>query len=460
MSIPLPRVVADVFAGYAGFVVILAMLFGGGTRVGLWSDVIVQLAALPLLAWALFRLTPAQLGQAPIILLGAILALPLLQLIPLPPALWSAVPGREEIRSTYDAAGIASPWLPVSLDPAATWRGLLSLLPATAVALAMLSLDDRARRILIVLVLGVVFISVPLDLLQMMGGVDSPLRFYAITNPDRAVGFFANANHNAALLFCAVPFAAAYAIALLREDRPGRTVGLILSALLMAATVVGLTMTRSRAGMALGFVAGLSCVLLVWRHYRGASSRRLVLSALGANLLALLIAFQFGFVGLMQRIENAEVIEDIRWPVAGVTWQASLAHLPLGSGFGTFVPVYEMFAPRQLLQDRYVNHAHNDWLELWLVGGVPALVLVCAFLAWFIAASMRAWRNGPGAPNLDTAIARAASIAVSLLLLHSFVDYPLRTITLTVVFALGCTLLIPPGATRSELPAGAARPAQ
>jgi hypothetical protein len=457
VSILVPRAAAGLFVGYTGFVVILALLFGGGTRQGLWSDVIVQLAALPLLVWALLRLTSAPPTRLPLLLLCAILVLPLLQLIPLPPALWTALPGRAEIRSAYEIAGIGLPWLPVSLDPASTWRGLLSLLPAAGVALAMLSLDDRARRIPIVLVLGIVFVSVPLDLLQMMGGLDSPLRFYAVTNPDRAVGFFANANHNATLLICAIPFAAAYAVGLAREHGQNRRVAIALSALLLAAIVVGLTMTRSRAGLALGFVAGLSCVLLVWRQRQGASGRRLVGFAIGANLLALLIAFQFGFVGLMQRIDNAEVIDDIRWPVAAVTWQASLAFVPLGSGLGTFVPVYEMFAPRQLLIDRFVNHVHNDWLELWLVGGVPALILAAVFLAWFTMASIRVWRSG--VPDLNIAMARAASIAIVLMLLHSLADYPLRTITLSVLFALACSILIGSAAAHSKAPARAAPPA-
>src|SRR6516162_173888 len=99
VSIPLPRIAADTFLPYTSFFVVLAMLFGGDGIQG-WSDAVVQLAALPLLAWALFKLTPSRLGhggQSAIVLLCAIIALPLLQLIPLPPSLWSALPSRGEI---------------------------------------------------------------------------------------------------------------------------------------------------------------------------------------------------------------------------------------------------------------------------------------------------------------------------------------------------------------------------
>src|SRR5262249_5961331 len=116
----------DAFLPYTVFVVTLAMLFGGAGDYG-WSDAIVQLAALPLLAWALFKLAPSQLGrggQWAIGLLCAILAWPLLQLIPMPPSLWSGLPGRGEIASAYEAAGMTLPWLPISLYPSATWLRL------------------------------------------------------------------------------------------------------------------------------------------------------------------------------------------------------------------------------------------------------------------------------------------------------------------------------------------------
>src|SRR6266851_8058889 len=80
-SVPVPRVAIDAFLPYTSFVVVLAMLFGGAARQGLWSDALVELAALPLLAWALFKLTPSQLGRGgkgATVLLCAILALPLL----------------------------------------------------------------------------------------------------------------------------------------------------------------------------------------------------------------------------------------------------------------------------------------------------------------------------------------------------------------------------------------------
>src|SRR3546814_17873750 len=55
----------------------------------------------------------------------------------------------------------------------------------------------------------------------------------------------------------------------------------------------------------------------------------------------------------------------------------------------------------------YFNHAHNDFLEIVLDGGLPALLLMLVAIGWYGMASMRAWR-GSGRnsvlPQLGSAI--------------------------------------------------------
>src|SRR3546814_14561816 len=41
----------------------------------------------------------------------------------------------------------------------------------------------------------------------------------------------------------------------------------------------------------------------------------------------------------------------------------------------------------------YFNHAHNDFLEIVLDGGLPALLLMLVAIGWYGMASMRAWRG-------------------------------------------------------------------
>ena len=187
-----------------------ALLFGGGARRELLSDLVPQLLSLVLLVYA----APAgwaRLRQEPLaaaVVLGLIV-LPLLHLIPLPPALWSALPGRGAFLEAYQAAGVAPPWLPLALRPDEAMRSAFALLPALSLFLAALSLDARGRALLVLVDPGRRRRQRPLGHPAIDRRSGSPLYFFAITNSDRAVGFFANANHYAAFLYSCIPLCVA-----------------------------------------------------------------------------------------------------------------------------------------------------------------------------------------------------------------------------------------------------------
>jgi O-antigen ligase len=119
--------------------------------------------------------------------------------------------------------------------------------------------------------------------------------------------------------------------------------------------------------------------------------------------------------------------------------------MPLGSGMGTFVPVYATFErPEDTVAGSYVNHAHNDVLELWLEAGVAGLSLAGLFAIWLMLRSVTVWRPKPGSGMLeiDRHLARAATMVAALLLAHSVVDYPLRTGAMMALMAFACALLL------------------
>jgi hypothetical protein len=112
---------------------------------------------------------------------------------------------------------------------------------------------------------------------------------------------------------------------------------------------------------------------------------------------------------------------------------------------GTFVPVYAMFERPEDVSISYVNHAHNDLLELWLEAGVFGLALLGVFVIWLARRSIQIWSAPPPqAEDLDWSIARGATMIPTLLLIHSFFDYPLRTGAIMGMMAFACAVLIPP----------------
>jgi hypothetical protein len=108
-------------------------------------------------------------------------------------------------------------------------------------------------------------------------------------------------------------------------------------------------------------------------------------------------------------------------------------YLPSGTGFGSFDPLFRMHEPFRLLKFTYFNHAHNDFLEIVLDGGVPALLLLMAGLAWWIIASIRVWRLSSAS---DDMLPKVGSVMLFLIILASTVDYPARTPTIMAMMVI------------------------
>lgn len=444
------------------FTLVCSLLLGGGTRGGFLSDAILELVAIPPLLIAIVSLvdSPAWHSKAgfgvfwPLAFCCAIALVPLIQLIPLPPAIWTGLPGRDEIAKDLALLGGGLPWLPISVSSHLTWLSWLSLLPPMAVFLAAIQLDYRERRQLSLLIIAVGVISVFVGLTQVAQGESSPLRFFAITNPTEAVGFFANRNHFAALLYAVFLFAAVWAIDAsfkvgawtdIRALETVTVAALTAIFLVLLSLIAGEAMARSRAGLGLTMVAVLAAFALGFmdrRRLSGAKSSKLLLIATTA---AVILILQFALYRILNRF-GSDPLEGARTIFAHVTVAAAKAFMPFGSGSGTFVPVYQMFEkPADIIAGTYANHAHDDFLELWLETGVVGPVLLCVFLIWWGCATARLWWRPPAFDHaFDCTLARAATVIIALLLMHSLFDYPMRTDAILAVFAVACAFLIAP----------------
>jgi O-antigen ligase len=456
------------------FVIAASLTLGGGTRGGFLSDAILQLLAIPLLLvafwklfelgafWKLFEFPVTKQMQIPLLFCLALVLIPIVQLIPLPPWLWTALPGREPSVETFEILGQTIPWMPLSVSPHETWLSALSLIPPLGIFLATLQLPYRDRRWLTWVFLAVGVVSVFIGMIQVAQGPESAWRFFEFTNDTEAVGFFANRNHFAALLYALTLFAAAWAVNATTlgqaEIRQKYDTVLIVAAIgaftLLVVLLAGQMMARSRMGLGLSILALFGALALGVSDRRIGSSVTPIKLMVGAIVLALVFAFQFALYRVMERFA-VDPLEDSRLPFGRNTVEAALSYLPFGSGLGTFVPVYAMFEkPEDTIMNAYANRAHNDFLELWLNTGIVGPALAGMFVAWLGLRSLEIWRNSPprGASDLDWDLVRSATLVVGLLVAHSLVDYPLRTGAIMAVMAFACALLIEPPPGSEPLP--------
>lgn len=443
------------FTATCGYVV-ACMLLGGGTRSGLLPDVILQLLAVPLLVAGLWRYSSLPRRERPrsaLVLPFLFAALPACQLAPLPPDIWTSLPGRELQAASFSISGAELPWAAVSVSPESTWLGLVALLPPATVFLATALLSFQQRRWLSLAMIAVGLVSLFLGMAQVAQGPHSPLRFMGQSTGSEAVGFFANRNHYAAMLYVLTLFAGVWAIdAAMRASYTPRQGRLNTSTVLppvigfavLVAFLAAQMMARSRAGVILSIVALGGVFLLAVSDRRAQSGLSLAKLLLGGTAVAAVFLLQFALYRVADRF-SADPLADARVAFAGNTYRAAMAFMPLGAGVGTFVPVYASFEQVQdTIANTYANRAHDDFLEFWLEGGAPAAAILAIAVLWFAWRSLRVWRlSNLSQHSIDLALARAGTMGVALVLAHSVVDYPGRTAAIQAIVAFLCGLLLP-----------------
>ena len=420
---------------------VVAVLFGGGSQQNALRLALVELASLPVLLVSVYRLGRSgawRMWVFPLGILIAIAAVPLLQLVPLPPELWRSLPGREDLVSALRLAGVAQPWLPITLEPESTLQSAMALAPPAAMFLAVLCSNERQRLTLVSATLVLAVSSIVLGAAQVAGGQQSPLYLYEFAHRGLPIGWFSNRNHQAIFLLAALPMATLWVIDGRGEAR--RRVPPALASVLFGLLIVGVIATRSRAGLILLGPAIAGSLALGWNRNRFGVGGRTFAVMLGVILVAMLFAAQFLVINVLPRFDPQQSPEFRfeAWPQVSAV---ASDYLPLGSGIGTFDPVYRSIEPLALLtpiEATPFNHAHNEYLEIWLETGWMGVAVLLAFGVWSVRASFGAWKAGG---DETKSLQRASAIVIGLLLAHSVVDCPVRTEAMATVFALACGLI-------------------
>lgn len=430
-----PFVVLTVFAA-------TVFLLGGASRPDILPPLMLRPLSVAVCGWALLTM-PAGTGARHRGLWWFVAAVPFLvalQLVPLPPGVWQSLPGRALLVEADRLAGFGPLWRPVSLTPDLTWNALFALATPVAALLMVLALPPRWSQRLYWVLVGAGLASGLLGVFQIVGIVDDSLSYYqASGNAHTAVGLFANRNHAAVFLACLMPVLAAFAM----DGGRHRQIVAVTTVMILVPLIVA---TGSRAGVLLGGIGMLLAVLLLLHERRrrapgaGRSSRRWVSIALVAPAVLLVtLVVRAVPTAAWDRLLSSGSAGEKRLRAWPEVVRLAREQMPLGSGYGSFDPVFRADEPMALLSPTYFNHAHNDWLELWLTGGIPALAMLAVGVAMWAVASWRVWaggRSGSRVRRREHRLARAGSAVLLMLALASLVDYPLRTPSLSMFAAI------------------------
>jgi O-antigen ligase len=399
----------------------------------MWANLSLQLLGIALIAWAgIARPAEGWSGGSRSLrmLLIAALLVVLLQLVPLPPEIWASLPGREMVAGGYRQLGYQLPALPLSLTPFQSVLALFAAIPAIAALAITIKLGPIHRWIAIAILAGTL-LGVLLGALQVAGGGGSWAYLYRFTNTG-AVGFFANRNHMGTLLLIAIPMAAAL-VATAKSNKRSTSLGRYgVAAAMTVLLVIGIALNGSLAAIALALpvlVASAALLPGLARWTRLALPLALLGLAGGVAFLATNPLTGGAVAGAPTSISSRTAI----WTT---TTQAVRDAFPAGTGLGSFEQVYRQYEDPLAVTTEYINHAHNDYLQVVLELGAAGLLMVLLFLLWWIVAAVRIWRS-----PMSTPFSRAATIATAIVLAHSVVDYPLRTAAISVIFAASVAIM-------------------
>jgi len=405
---------------------LLCIIFGGSVQ-GVWANFALQLIGLAMLVWVAARreyLVPHDL--LPLLLIVLALLVVALQLIPLPPEIWTKLPGRSGIARGYDLLAIRRPWLSISESPYEAVSTSFALLPPLAIF--AVSATDNSRGVAGALLIGTA-LAIVVGALQVASGPTSAWYFYPITNTG-AVGFFANGNHMATLLLAAIPFVPALLLSGKSQQRlRGKSAATITIAIAaLGLILIGIALNRSLAALLLVVPVLLATGLMIPVGWR--------LRWVGVPLVVFALA---GAVAALStnplNSTSASSAKEFSLQSRQYIWRTTAAAIaetfPVGTGLGSFQQVYRLQENPDRVDATYVNHAHNDYLELALELGLPGILLMLAFFAWWGRRLAQIWSS-----NLSSPFDRAATIASAAVLAHSVVDYPLRTSAMAAVFAM------------------------
>jgi len=450
-----------------GCFAVVTVVMGGGSRYDVASAPFLRAFAI-FLTFAVLAIAPLSTWRAlraPLALMVMLAIWMVIQLVPLPPEIWSTLPMRAPISAMDQLLNAPDRWRPISMAPAFTWNSLLALcVPLGAMLIAgTLPAGERIRIWWIVWACALA--SAAFGMLQFMAGPRSAFYLFRITNEGALVGLFANRNHHAVLLAIGI-LAAGWLIAnevTRRNPKPllvPALIGSIVTFLLLIFAI------GSRTGLVCGIGSALLVYLMIRRSYRfepklinqarGKKAVRQAAEARSERLKRIFLAtIPFLLIGALTalfylsdrgnsvtRLLESDTAADGRVQTLAPILSLLKEHWLLGSGFGSFARVYQIIEPDALLQEAYLNQAHNDWLQLPIEGGVPGALIFILGIAWIFFHLIRSSRDRLARKDANASETWILAAAFAVLAAGSITDYPLRAPSMAMVAMFLIVILI------------------
>jgi len=410
-----------------GALFILCLFIGGGTQTSLITDAIIEMVTIFVCVGILFTKQSTAIDRRLLVFPLIVMAAMAMQAAPLPIGLaerfWPAA-----ARSAWAVSGDGAKYGFATINLAATIGALACVATASLLLWTLASLSAWQLRALLPFIGVGVLANVAAGLVQMSVNHFEPVSY--LLPYEVQAGFFANQNHFATLLLMTLP---PLAVAAAGPSRLAAGLALFIALVLLLA--VG-----SAAGVVVGFgTAFLSFGLM--GGFRSLKPASLAAMICGCGALAAAAAYN---VATKHPNVNAGRLDFLR-----TSLDAIRDNPVFGAGYGGFVQAYQIYERTADIYGEYVNHAHNDYIELVVEGGAVAAALIALYFALLLTRLSERLR-GP--------VSLTAFLCILVVLIHSAVDYPLRTLAILYLFVYAHAVLFADEPSEAPQPVAPRRP--
>ena len=318
---------------------------------------------------------------------------------------------------------------PISLDPYATRLFVIRLCVYAIFFAAAVTFINSETRIKVAIVSVILFGSA-MAFFAILQRLANPEAIYGLRVAHQAIPFgpFVNQHHFAAFMemTAGLTFALIFSPALKRNHK----IFVVIAAVIMGVACI---LTSSRGGL-LSFVAGFIFVTLLTfvRKNDEKTGRRknfslvAIAGALIIFLTVVIVMYVGGNDALLRGIGVSGTQADItngRFHFWSIAIQIFIDHPILGAGldaFGVAFPKYDTWTG--IFR---VEQAHNDYLQTLADSGIAGAVCVAVFIFFLVKKGLETVNTAESRFRRASAIGALAGC--SAILIHSFVDFPLRT---------------------------------
>lgn len=411
-------------------VVGIVLLVGGFSGVRPIIDILLGALALVLILWAVF-LQKKQgnffQGRVWYYFIFITCFVLFMQLLPVPLFIGNAYFGDQSAVAARLKLSSPDGWAPISLNFISSFYSLCTfLIFAASVTVASNFIKKQFRPFLVTL--ACVFIVSIFCVIFQITYNETAFNFYKSSHRGVALGFFANRNHYALFIAYCFVFISIFIDSAVKDTKTQK----FLFVALAFSCIVVTAATLSRVGLLINLsIIGYFFFRKFRSLYNNSGMKVAVLIAVVMTIVGMFLVIGDGKFGvLLSRFGSTA--DDERWLIWTTTLKLIGENFPSGIGSGVFSEYYMFKESVENLRPTFVNHAHNEVLEVILELGAVGVLLLFSGLA-VLSNTLWKYIKCPRARRVERDLVVLVVIAT---LVHCLFDYPLRAAAIATLFGV------------------------